>query len=519
MDELMASPGAKKIGIHVGTHLSIGGWRADKLAQYMREARTPPADGPHVEATVVGILKSPFFSGDGEPTIVPSWRFYQTYKANLPSFTNSINAVVRLHAGDADFARLTRDIDRIAGRPAEVVRAKDERGVAKKATNLERNALFAFAFAAGVAALVLVGQAVVRLVASAAADGPVLGAMGLTRRQRSIALAIAPMLAGGLGAINGVALAAAASGLFPIATARRSEPSPGLNVNWAILGTGFVVVLVLIVVGVLLSALWDVRRGERDQVARPSRVARAVRDSGAPLPLAMGAQLALERGRGRSAVPVLPALIGAVVGVLGVVGTLTFRAGLDHATNDVRLFGQQFQAVASFAPDEKVDPAFVRSIVADPSVQTVNQNPIAVISVNGRAVTVFALHPLKGSTHVVTLSGRAPRAADEITLAPSEASALHVHTGDTVRVGASGAPYRLVGIGFTPVDSHTTYDQGAWMTLEGQRAAVPAKEGYKYLRYDLEFAQGVNAQSEAEKLGKNSPTSIDEVTPPANSRI
>jgi ABC-type lipoprotein release transport system permease subunit len=517
MDEIMASPGAKKIGIHVGTRLSIGGWRADKLAQYMQMPGTPPADGPHVDATVVGIMKSPFFSGDGEPGILPSWRFYQTYKANIPSFTNSINALVRLRGGDADFSKFAKDVDRIAGRPVEVIRAKDQVATARKATNLERNALFAFAFAAGVAALVLVGQAVIRLVASSAADGPVLGAMGLTTRQRSLALAIPPLLAGALGGLIGVAFALAASGLFPIATARQIEPSPGLNANWAILGVGLVVVLVLVVIGVLLSAFWDVRRGERDRVARQSRVARVIRETGAPLPLALGAQLALERGRGRSAVPVLPALIGAIVGVLGVVGTLTFRAGLDHATNDIRLFGQQFQAVASFAPDDKVDPAFVQSLVSDQNVQTVNENPIAVVSVNGRAVTVFAAHALKGTTRIVTLSGRAPRAPDEITLAPSEASALHVRTGDTVRVGAAGVPHRLVGIGFTPVDSHTTYDQGAWMTLEGQRAVTPAKDGYKYVRYDVEFGRRVDVKAEAEKLGKNAPTTLDLVTPPANS--
>ena len=47
--------------------------------------------------------------------------------------------------------------------------------------------------------------------------------------------------------------------------------------------------------------------------------------------LMIGARLAGEPGRGRRAVPVRSALVGAIAGVIGVVGCLTFRAGIQDA--------------------------------------------------------------------------------------------------------------------------------------------------------------------------------------------
>ena len=47
----------------------------------------------------------------------------------------------------------------------------------------------------------------------------------------------------------------------------------------------------------------------------------------------------------------MPTLIGAVVGVIGIVGALTFRAGLDHAVSDLRVFGQQYPSGGERAAD------------------------------------------------------------------------------------------------------------------------------------------------------------------------
>ena len=67
---------------------------------------------------------------------------------------------------------------------------------------------------------------------------------------------------------------------------------------------------------------------------RPSTTARLATTMGLPPPLLIGSRLAVESGQGRRAVPVRSALVGAVVGVLGVVACLTFRAGLSDTVAD-----------------------------------------------------------------------------------------------------------------------------------------------------------------------------------------
>ena len=232
----------------------------------------------------------------------------------------------------------------------------------------------------------LVGQSIVRLIAASATDLPVLGALGVTSGQRSLALVVGPAVASIAGVVLGGVLAFLASGLFPISIGRQLEPSPGLSLNASVIGFGVVIAAAVAVVGIAGTAVWYVRRGDR--VARRSRspVVSALRDWDAPLPTVFGAQLALERGRGRSSMPVMPALIGAVVGVIGIVGALTFRAGLDHAVGDLRVFGQQFQAAASALPTEPLDPKVVEAAVGDPNVVAVNNNTIGVVDVtNGAA--------------------------------------------------------------------------------------------------------------------------------------
>jgi len=97
------------------------------------------------------------------------------------------------------------------------------------------------------------------------------------------------------------------------------------------------------------------------------------------------------------------------------------------------------------------------------------------IEVDGTPTPTFGTKPVKGAIDFVVLSGRAPRAPDEIAFAPTTMKRLGLHVGDRVRVGSASTPnVRVVGKALLPETSHTSYDQSAWMTADGLAAATPA---------------------------------------------
>ena len=101
-----------------------------------------------------------------------------------------------------------------------------------------------FAALAAILALVVLGQLIGRQLILDSAEFPILGALGMTRaRLAALFLARAGAVTGG-GAGFAVAIAVAASPLMPIGTARLAEPSPGVEVNLAILGTGLAVITI-----------------------------------------------------------------------------------------------------------------------------------------------------------------------------------------------------------------------------------------------------------------------------------
>jgi hypothetical protein len=66
--------------------------------------------------------------------------------------------------------------------------------------------------------------------------------------------------------------------------------------------------------------------------------------AGVPVTAAAGVRLALEPGRGRTAVPVRAALAGAALSVLAVAAALTFGASLLHLVNTPPLYGKRWDA-------------------------------------------------------------------------------------------------------------------------------------------------------------------------------
>jgi hypothetical protein len=231
---------------------------------------------------------------------------------------------------------------------------------------------------------------------------------------------------------------------------------------------GLVLIPLLVAAGASLS--WaSVSRGLADDgVPRTSRFSSLVARSGAPAPVSVGTSFALDRGRGGAAVPVFPALIGAVVGVLGVVAALTFSAGVSDAAAHPERFGQVAQLQAffgvngeDFVPTDEV----LAVMVEDPDVIAVNDARQGVVESGTVDIPLFALDPVADPPPIVVTRGTLPQADDELTLAPGSADSLGVDVGDTIDLAGSGGagPYRVSGIAFVPEGSHNDYDVGAWV--------------------------------------------------------
>ena len=168
-------------------------------------------------------------------------------------------------------------------------------------------------------------------------------------RSRLAALSLARVAATTItSAAVAVGVAIAASPFMPIGPARFAEPSPGIEVNLAVLGTGFVVIAVVPLLVLVPAAL---RAAARAQGApgpaapaastRPSRLGSALGLAGS-VPGSLGVRMAFEPGHGRTAVPVRSALIGTTVAVAAVVAAMVFGASFLRLTATPHRYGQNW---------------------------------------------------------------------------------------------------------------------------------------------------------------------------------
>ncbi|HJQ43887.1 MAG TPA: ABC transporter permease, partial [Jatrophihabitantaceae bacterium] len=397
-----------------------------------------------------------------------------------------VNALVRLRHGQADIASFDAGLKRVTGRSdIDLLRFPDQARSRQHEITFVSRCLVAFAAAAFLAALVLVGQAVARYAAASTAELQTMRALGMTPRQVIVTASVGPALVGVVGAVLAGVAAWLVSSAFPFGTAKLYEPSPGRRVDWLVTLTGAAAAIVLLAFGAALAARLASSSALRKTSMRPSTVAAALRRSGAPVPVVVGARFALETGRGRAAVPVRPALIGSVAGVLGVLAAFTFSRGVSDAADHPERFGQTFALNAfagfndqDFAPSGKIATA----LLAQPQVTGLDDSRTAVASdPSGRAtVSLWEYRRSAKPMPIVVLDGRAPVAADEVVLAPETLTILHAHVGGTVTlVGSRKTAHtmRVVGRGLVPEGPHNGYADGGWIAPGGYDALFT---GFKY---------------------------------------
>ncbi|MEO7429718.1 MAG: FtsX-like permease family protein, partial [Acidimicrobiales bacterium] len=505
-DEVVVTANFRSVyGKGVGDSVTLQLYTPQQIDEAATGVGFPVPEGPEIEAEIVGVVRSPWFSDSGDSPdgrLIPSVALFTKHEANLLGTTGIIysNALLRLDGGAAAVPAFRERLAEVSGRrDIEFFDLAAKADHITDVTGFEADSLLAFALAAAVAAVVLIGQSVARYSAGSTADLQVLRAFGMPPGQVRTGIAVGPTLAAVVGALIGAGASVALSPRFPLGTAAPFEPGPGIHVDPLVLLVGLLVTPLLVGGGALIAA-------RRSSVSGDARQGSAVADLagrwGAPVPILVGMRFALERGRGNQAVPVRPALVGAAVGVVGVVGALTFGAGVSDATSNPARFGQvhQLEVFLGFNDEDFVPTDDVLALVAsDPDVAVVNDTRQGVAESGSVDVPVFALDPVGAPLDVVVTDGRLAEGPDEVTLAPSSVEALGVVVGDRVELtGTDGdGSFELTGVAFVPTGSHNEYDEGAWVS---RVAYDDLFDGYKFHTAVIALRPGADSEAVAARL-------------------
>lgn len=511
-DEVLASAEAGRLGVRVGDELVA---RLNTPAQSAAFGNGDP-QGPYVTLTVVGIGKSTFESAviAAGPTIFGTPAFDERYGDGI---TGVSNLLVRFEPGQRDLARLERDARAIFD--SDTLPVLDAGAVGKRVTNgtgLEADGLTLFAAAVAAAALALVGQALSRAVRSGGDDAATLRVLGMTRRDAAIAL-VRPFAATlAIAAIVGVAGAVALSPRFPIGLAREIEPDIGVHADVVVLALGTVVGVVVLAAVAGVSAWREAGRAVRPGRGRSSVVVTTLTRAGAPVPMTVGARLALEPGSGQRALPTRPAFVGAVVGVLGVIGGVTLAAGIDDAVSNPARVGSFWHIEASWYDPSVPPPAAIADLPDDPDVLDAANAWRDLVLIDGTTLPTYALDVQRGTFEFVVMAGRAPSRPGEIALGPATAREYGIGLGDVVDAGAgqSSVPLEVVGLALLPQTPHSGYDQGAWVTTAQLEELHPGLLDTAPPTMLAELGSGVDVDAKIAEVAAALPTGQGDVRPP-----
>jgi hypothetical protein len=448
-----------------------------------------PDEGVPIDLTIVGIgiapeavvVVSPL---DAAPSILLTPAFWERYGS--PTRTNFDGVFLRVQPG-TDVEAFREKVEAAAVRHPEsggqvlfLDRAEQHARI-ERAIRPQAAALTVFAVIAALASLLVLGQAISRHLALDAFDHPVLRSIGATRRQLVTVALIRVGLIAAVGALVAIALAYATSTLMPIGPARVAEPHPGFAANVAILAVGGVAIIFAFLAWAFLPALSaaSVRGagvvGSARERSTPSAIEAAVRRTGFPPVATVGVRMALEPGRGRSAVPVRSALTGTALAVAVLVGSLVFGGDLNRMVSDPRAFGwdwdvmldTQFGIVPSATLHDELD---------NPDVEAWAGGVYGAISIAGRAVPAIGLDSKRGAISPTLLDGRAATTEGEIVLGPRTLREVGAKLGDRIDVSINSlgegdrAPIlmKVVGVAVFPSlgrgsFSPTSLGDGAFM--------------------------------------------------------
>ena len=432
--QVLASESLAPLGVHVGTVLRapLATWA--QRAEVLNNATITPL-GPTVTLHVVGMSISEFeFPSNSTPSydLYTTAAFARKYDPDAVLFDEY---AFRLRHRTSDLLRFEAAL-----KAARVAGSEDLSALGSSIETSIDPQVVGWWILTGLTALVgviVLAQALARQDAIDSEDYPVLRAVGATRRQLFTFTMLRTVLLASIGVVGAVLLAAALSVFTPFGEARLADPDPGFQFDPLLLLGGAAVALAVVVVLGIWPAVHASRaiRSAEGPVLRPSRIVGAVSASGAPPSAVIGIRNALERGRGRSAVPVGSALVGAVLAVAALCGAAVFGSSLTRLTSTPALYGQGFDAW--FSANTTGTQAATDQMLAAlqrPGITAILAGVSGAVSIDGTLVDALAGQTLRGPYVMTTTTGAVPVAPGDVLLGTKTMHQLGVHIGSTVKV-------------------------------------------------------------------------------------
>jgi len=469
--------------------------------------------GPRLALRIVGITLRPLDLGDrgaNGGVLIETPAFYRAYVRRIGAYGTVFR--IRTHDGSADYPGIVTQTKRIFPKAlfVNVSPLGVENNGAQDAINVLTAALWVFAAVVAVAGAVTVALILGREASLANVDDATLRALGLTRPQRTALVACPSLVIAGASAFIALVGAVLMSPLFPLGVAGRADPNRGVQYDWHVLLLGFAAIVAVVVSIGIVTAYLSVRRSLLDvdvgRRRRPSPVVEVASATGLGLSVTNGLRMALEPGRGRTAVPVRSAVVGAVIGILGVTAVLTFAASVRHLASKPRLYGWTADYAAS--DNNNAGTTCGRrdyGLTHTPGIAAVAAVCTSPIQLDGRTVTGFGFESLRGNIEPEIIQGRAPSQPGEIALGTTTLNGLHKKIGDEVTaVGPHTTHvYRIVGRVVVPeLGSVQPLADGATLTDPGLERVLDPTYLSRYLL--MSFAAHTDPKPIEHRIATNS---------------
>jgi putative ABC transport system permease protein len=499
---VIAEQFAKLSGLGPGDEVPMKMLTAEELGLFDVGFGEP--DGPRIALEIVGMIRIPS-AEEGFSLLFGTPALARLVEDDLSA---GQVAMLRLKDGLSGLDRFRAELRPLAENvtpppgseefePYEETLPRSSRSSVGAASTVLVAGLMSFAGVVLVVGGFIVIQAVGRYSAQGAQDQLVERALGMTLGERVLARAIPAVLPGLIGAVVAIVGAILTSRYTPIGSVASYEPSPGIELNAALFGLGGAAVL-LGSAAVFGFAAFRASRAAPEGAGRSaSRIAERIGAMGGSTPLLVGLRFALERGRGRTTVPVRSAFVGATLGIAGLIAVASFAASLDRLESTPERYGWQGHLqIVDLKPEQR------SAMRADPRVEEFSVLSTAQAATpDGRLIAITGFEHIRGELAWTMLEGRMPATSEEVAIGPRFAERLGVSVGGVLSFAdpASGATVRkaVVGIGLGPIPSNSPFGDHAALTPEGFAGVARTQaftEGY------IRLADGVDEDAFVEEL-------------------